>query len=177
MVPTYLRSERYALQSVLAGFTGLIPLSRFRYDVHEKIRKTVAGGAQNVPRPPIKTLSIGSTQDFIAKIWKIMILKTSIFFWKSVFYFIKINFLRDEKKCLVFFNRLVCTSTIPLVYLELSRNSLEAPTHPALIFSPNLNKTDTHFPYPTDIFLDVLFYEIELVAKPPIPSYQVYFQL
>ena len=45
------------------------------------------------------------------------------------------DFLRGEKIFfgLVFFNRLVCTSTIPLVYLELSRNSLEAPTHPALI--------------------------------------------
>ena len=68
------------------------------------------------------------------------------------------DFLRDEKIFfgLVFFNRLVCTSTIPLVYLELSRNSLEAPTHPALIFSRNLNKTgawSAHFPYPTELLL------------------------
>ena len=78
---------------------------------------------------------------------------------------------------LVFFNRLVCTSTIPLVYLELSRNSLEAPTHPALIFPPNLNKTgawSAHFPYPTEVSLQSIAPLAQQVCpfawSAPVPS-------
>ena len=45
-----------------------IPLNRFRYDVHEKIGGIAPGGAQNVPIPSIKILSIGSTPGFIGKL-------------------------------------------------------------------------------------------------------------